>query len=644
MKRKKWFSAFGEADEQFIEEADPAKARKVNRFPWKRFSVIAACLLLMLTALNVYLFKPITVKEPNLTAYEDSAYFTVIRKLSALTHESAVNSLRHKNNFERLWNTGFGFGCTAEDMTGDAPNDNDTADGVGGAEKYEEITDNQTAGIVEGDRIKRTDDYIYYLSEGCTLRVYSVAKDETAHVASFAFSSVGEIGGNIRAQDRWEIYLSEDGETVTAIGVFYSSAYQSTMTAVLALDVSDKTSIAVRNKTFLSGDYLSSRTLSDGTLLLITRFYAHTGNYDEEKSFVPYSVKNGVASCIDPAQIVAPDKITGAYYTVLTRFDGESFAEKDAMAFLSYAEDVYVSSEHIFTMRSYTDAEKRAGYEYRTDKTEIIPVRYRDTALTALGSIVESGRVKDRYSLDEYEGMLRFVTTTGGSVIRDHSYEGNADDSSVSFGVLPSNANLYLYRLEDLNKLSEVIAFAPEGETVESVRFDGTAAYVCTALVVTLKDPVFFFDLSDPYHITYKDTGVIEGYSSSLVSLGNGFLLGIGYGEEWDSLKCEIYRESENGVVSVDAFTMGNVTFSESYKSYYIDRENGLIGIGIEQYRNDRYEYSDGYIVLHFDGYSIEKVAYLAVDGNEEMKRGCYIDGWFYAFGGNRFEVKKIFD
>ena len=80
-------------------------------------------------------------------------------------------------------------------------------------------------------------------------------------------------------------------------------------------------------------------------------------------------------------------------------------------------------------------------------------------------------------------------------------------------------------------------------------RFDGTDAYVCTA--VQLTDPVFFFDLSDMDNITYKETGTIEGFSTSLVNFGNGYLLGIGTGNVWGSLKIEIYEESATGVVSV---------------------------------------------------------------------------------------------
>ena len=74
-----------------------------------------------------------------------------------------------------------------------------------------------------------------------------------------------------------------------------------------------------------------------------------------------------------------------------------------------------------------------------------------------------------------------------------------------------------------------------------------------------------------PYHITYKDTGDIKGYSSSLVDFGDGYLLGIGYGNDRNTLKIEIYVETENGVVSLCSYERRDTQFSEDYKSYYIE-------------------------------------------------------------------------
>ena len=115
--------------------------------------------------------------------------------------------------------------------------------------------------------------------------------------------------------------------------------------------------------------------------------------------------------------------------------------------------------------------------------------------------------------MDEKDGILRVVTTV--------EY-GSYSDAYGHGWFVPAytSASLYCVSLEDFETVASVEKFAPEGEQVQSVRFDGDYAYVCTS--VNFSDPVFFFDLSDLSNITYTDTGEIEGFSSSLVDFENG--------------------------------------------------------------------------------------------------------------------------
>ena len=67
--------------------------------------------------------------------------------------------------------------------------------------------------------------------------------------------------------------------------------------------------------------------------------------------------------------------------------------------------------------------------------------------------------------------------------------------------------------------------------------------------------------------------------------------------------------------------------FSEDYKAYYIDRENGLVGLHI-------YDYSEGineYLLLRFDGYNLVPVAEIALtSSNCDTTRAAIVDGWLY--------------
>jgi uncharacterized secreted protein with C-terminal beta-propeller domain len=255
---------------------------------------------------------------------------------------------------------------------------------------------------------------------------------------------------------------------------------------------------------------------------------------------------------------------------------------------------------------------------------------YRGDRLEQKGSAVVEGSVKNQYSMDEYQGVLRVVTSTNKTVTQYH------DNGTVS-GMVQRNANLYCIDLENFSVVACVEAFAPEGEQAESVRFDGNMAYVCTAEVITLTDPVYFFDLSDLSNITYKDTGTIDGYSSSLVDFGEGLLLGIGVGAE-RNLKIEIYEQTQTGVESLCAYEQ-NALFAEAYKSYYIDRENSLVGLCIYPLSGQK----PIYVLLHFDGYELNELLRVPVSvGDLASVRAVLIDGWLYVFDED-FKVVKAF-
>jgi uncharacterized secreted protein with C-terminal beta-propeller domain len=240
--------------------------------------------------------------------------------------------------------------------------------------------------------------------------------------------------------------------------------------------------------------------------------------------------------------------------------------------------------------------------------------------------------------MDEYEGILRVFTTTNATVVYDRDYgNGTASSDMLQSASGKSNASLYCVDLSSFEIVASVIDFAPPREEIQSVRFDKEIAYVCTS--IEMSDPVFFFDLSDLDHITYKDTGTIDGFSTSLINLGNGYLLGIGRGDRWSSFKVEVYEETANGVRSVCAYELEDAEYSTEYKSYYVDRSNQLIGVGVV----DRRHYSK-YIVLHFDGYVLTELVNVSLAGKPANMRGVYIDGYMYMFGADDFKVEKIFD
>lgn len=655
-KKEKLLRAMSLADDDLVEEANPTKIKLRKKKSWRRIGVVAACITVLAAAAALWLFLPYNLNPPSVAKYADSEYYEVIQKLNAATYVKPSD----KNNYEKYikdilnayTDLKGGMSNGADMMPDMAPGedldyelgvddgvampDAPEGDGMPG-ETYEEITDNQVQGVIEADRIKRSDKYIYYL-DGEVLRVYSIEGADSKKVGTYVVTD-SEIMMSPYI-DEWEFYLSKDCKTVTVVASYYSRDKVACV-SLIALDVTDPADITRKSMATITGAYLSSRVVDD-KVLLMTQFRVMSDfDFSDETTFLPQiDTGNGFESI--PAEgIVLPEELTSTKYTVVSVFDENDLTMKGVSAFLSYSEEIYVSNETIYATRTFTDQKSENGWVTRQQMTEITGVSYAGETLEKLGSITVEGYVKDQYSLDEYEGILRVVTTTDATRYRDYQSEYNDEDvlAEIDGWNNGTSANLYCISLNDWQIAAQVLQFAPKGEIVRSVRFDKEMAYVCTS--VELTDPVFFFDLSDLSNITVKDTGTIEGFSSSLVNFGNGYLLGIGTGSNWGTLKLEIYEESENGVESVCAYELPNTEYATEYKSYYIDRQNQFVGLGIYSYGENKYTGSE-YLLVLFDGYQLVELVRAPLDGQLNDMRAVYIDGYFYMFGADMFAVEKI--
>jgi len=475
---------------------------------------------------------------------------------------------------------------------------------------YVEVTDNQVAGVIEADIVKRSDRHIFQLY-GNELRIYSIEREKSALITTHVLDKPEDSV----LYDAPQMYLSQDCRTVYVIrgGSWVTKERSDGFVSVTALDVTDVKAVKTKEQVFMTGSYLSSRMVGNDLLLMGQYYVRRDKDFSDESTFLPMVGPLEQMSPVAAEDIFAPEELTTTRYTVVCKLDGENLSVLDSAAFLSYSQELYVSASTIYATRTYTEQTDTGSRAM----THITALGYIAQELEHKGSIAVAGSVKNQYSMDEFEGVLRIVTSTTETISG-----ANGDNM---WGRTKRNVNLTCIDLQTMEILGQVEAFAPEGETAESVRFDGDKAYVCTAEVITLTDPVYFFDLSDLENITWKDTGTIDGYSSSLVNFRDGYLLGIGYNGKRE-LKIEIYRQESEGVESVCAYER-SAFFSEEYKSYLIDRENGLIGLALE-------DYSTGncyYVLLMFDGYEIRQIAQTTIFADRlENVRGILIDGWLY--------------
>jgi uncharacterized secreted protein with C-terminal beta-propeller domain len=515
-------------------------------------------------------------------------------------------------------------------------------------ESYVETTDNQVAGVIEADLIKRTKTHIFYFNrQNMDLYVYSIAGEESKLVNVISINhGYDDLFAQLYSA---QLFLSTDGKTLTVLGngigqrETEAGKEKISTTILLAFDVSDPEVIVKKAHFAIAGDYLSAR-LVDGKILLMSRYYVGKVDYDDPTSFLPMIDSGNGFEVMSAEDIIFPETLTSKYYTVVSQLDVNTLELEGAAGCLCYSNQVYVSKDKVFLSRMFvseSDYEKDGKkYTKRVNATEIFALGYGKDGFSKLGSVSVDGTLKNQYSMDEYEGVLRVVTTTSGWL------ESTSDRHASLSPVIPSNAALFCIDLSTFEIVGEVRDFAPNGETVESVRFDGTNAYVCTAVVITFTDPVYFFDLSDMSNITYTDTGVIEGYSSSLVNFGDGFLLGIGFGANRDTLKIEVYYENGDKVESIASYEREGVSFSQDYKSYFIDRERGLVGLMVTDWNGKGGETGDRYILLAFDGYKLVEVIdeFTGDYGDPSVARAALADDYFYIMENKYFKAVKLYN
>lgn len=626
-KKERLLFAIGEADEKYIKEAQTNMG--TTRI------IKAAAVLVLFAALSLYLFIPFAPVTSDLTAYEGSSYFPLIEGIE--DYRLTFMQPRYKNNFQMTLasiDNLFGFlnkGGMAPGMDADnmAPKPELDANG-----SYIESTDNQVGGVIESDLMKMTDKYIFRLT-GAFLRVYSIAKEDSELVSEFEIPTFM----NERGNHGHEMYLSLDCNTVTVLKQFYDYDAQCYKVGLISIDVSDVMNMKLKGIISVDGDLNTSRMV-DGKLLLVTNYTFNRNNvdYNDPETFVPSIDSGNGKEPIEFDDIIYPDSVDGTDYSVVALVDTDNLSLLGANALLNFTDEVYVSAENIFVSREYVSKTQGENTITSSNMSDVAVLGYSDGTLTEKGVITLKGHTEDQYSFDELDGYLRVVTSTRDAV----QYTGGANFTNMTNY---RNASLYIVDLKDNSVAYSLESFAIEGEEATAVRFDGDKVYVCTAVVVTFTDPVYFIDLSDYENITSADTGVIEGYSDHLINYGEGMTLGIGR-ENWQYSKVEIYAEQGEKVVSVHEYKF-NGEYSLDYKAYLVNRENNLFGFAAEYFyeydENDKYvQYSDRYILIRFDEQSMYVYYVMLNNVRPDRVRAVFIDGYLYVTTDSELIVEKI--
>ncbi len=409
-------------------------------------------------------------------------------------------------------------------------------------------TNTQEAGVDEPDRAKTNGTLLVRVVEHSVL-LSDVSGDQPKALASYALPDTMYDAEVLLVGDRVVVTatgpVAYGGPVSDWGGVRRSTISRATGSRVLVLDVSDPgRPTLVSDRTF-SGTVLSARQYG-GTVRLVTQTPAPSLRFvfptdDDNRRHAEAKnravVRNStladwlpsVTSAADGRQrLVACDQVlhpvhgSGVGTIAVVGFDVDTPDDRSSVAVTAGGDTVYSSTDRLYVATTdYSDGllnrlgsrivGKRAQPVARTD-VHAFDLRGTGASYTASGSV--RGVLKDRWSMDEYDGHLRLAIATGSPF-------------TTGDGANRSGANAIVTFARDGGRLVESgrVAGLGRGEEIKAVRwFDDLA------VVVTFRqmDPLYTVDLSDPGHPRLMGELKIPGFSGYLHPIGHDRLLGVG--------------------------------------------------------------------------------------------------------------------
>ena len=482
-------------------------------------------------------------------------------------------------------------------------------------ESYSE-TNVRQEGVDEGDVVKTDGAYLYVLEDsGQEVAIIDTRNQRMEKISSVTVGADYYIHEFYLADDMKKLVMVCSRSMISEDGDIYPTAkgtWNTQVTEAITYDIQDVESPKEDGRVSQSGSYSSSR-VADGHLYLFSEYYVGMDfelYENEPRSYVP--LING--DIIKEQDVLLPPVEKANMYEVITSIDFDNPGEiKDSKAIFSDGGDIYVSNDNIY----FYEME----WQYADQNvTTVRKIAYGNGELTAKAQGKFDGYLNDSFSIDEYDGNLRVVTTTG-------------DTNSV-----------YVLN-EELEIIGSIEGLA-EDERVYSARFMGDTGYFVTFRET---DPLFSVDLSDPEKPKILGALKIPGFSEYLHFYGENCLLGIGMNVEeetqiTDGVKLSMFDISDKAdVKEEDTYILKNVYGTDifyDYKAVLVDAERNLIGFagytqGGQNYYLFAYDKEDGFLC------NMEE----EINGSGARgARGVYIGDVLYVVNGNIIESYSLLD
>lgn len=484
-------------------------------------------------------------------------------------------------------------------------------------------TNVQTKGMDEGDIIKVDGSYIYKInSQGC---VIIAVNDGNMTVASQI---------NVDNYVPQELYIV--GNKLVMIGgvyeqYIYSGSYNIepmydcmcyinyTKTDIRIYDITDRSNPVLDRKLTVDGNYYTSRLIEEtNELLYMVNYYFSYGNEDK---YIPQledsQINEGEKAAMPVENIYYYKDIAEFSYLIVGKISLDN-PDKDSKmsAFLGLGGAIYVSEENVYVatydyLSTYkTNAWGWISYDSECiESTRIVKISLSDLKQKASGRV--EGTIKDRYSLDEYQGYLRIAATVNGK-----------------------RYNAVYVLNPELSLAGKITDIAP-GEVIYSVRFNKEKGSLVT---FERTDPYYNLDLKDPnnpkiskglkedgvsYYLHYiKDTDYTIGVGRNTAEVVNPY----GSFVQWKELKITLYDNSSGEAVNVvtiylPAEDAGWECYSELFynpKALLYNEERGLFAFTYQAWKYSRIGYYN-YQSTMKEGLAVFKIDLEAENNQEKL-------------------------
>ncbi|KIL49487.1 beta-propeller domain-containing protein [Jeotgalibacillus soli] len=536
-----------------------------------------------------------------------------------------------------------------------------TADQASTTESYSE-TNNQVDGVNEADMIKTDGTFIYRIIDNQKVEIVQAYPANTMTTAS-----------TIQYDDNFypsHLFLHE--ETLIVLGdkwIPSSSQHDLTDTESYAIDhsmtvakiynIDDKTAPALIREVSAEGHYNSARMI-DSYLYFVTDFSPYYWTLEENKqaSLRPSYSDSKQGESIKPIDLehiqIIPETANSGYTTITSVNISDPEADISSKSFLGSSGQLYMSEEHLYlAAANYSHSQERIGIlpipgPRGDESTKLFKFQLDGINVKFIAQGEVKGTILNQFSMDEYNGYFRIVTTEGST-----------------WGDNPTSRN-HLFILDEAMAQAGSVEDLAFGERIYSARFMGDKAYMVTFRET---DPLFVIDTANPEAPEVLGELKIPGFSNYLHPLDDQHLIGIG-------MDTELVKSSEAGQppnvvttgVKVSLFDITDFTNPKEqdseiiggqgthspvlydHKSLFQHREKNLYGFPINVYNESD---KNGELAFHYQGgilfnitaeNGIELTKELYVDNNSDqlyedwntqVQRMLYIEDTLYTLANN---------